>query len=234
MNMLGTRLKILRKEHGLRQSDIAEACGIAQTNISHWEKSGHIPDEHIDKVAELLGLSVQAFRESEVDVVEDDYASNVLGKALRLFREEKGINQATIAEAANVNPSTVSNWERSGSLPEEHIGVVSEALNITARQLRAKAAELIRNEPIQSKDRIEIWRDAMLLDKDVHPLAKSILATFPFFWNESLKAVILTPAKFEDRIGWPDGVDIHDAWALVNASGYVDPVDDGIFRLILK
>jgi transcriptional regulator with XRE-family HTH domain len=225
---------MLRKEHGLRQADIADACGIAQANISHWEKSGHIPDEHITKVAELLGLTVDDFRAMGKGADEEAHASNVLGKVLRLLREERGLNQTTIAEAAGVYPSTVSYWERSGSLPEEHIGVVTEALGITARQFRAKAAELIRDEPIQSKERLEYWRDALLLDNDLNPIAKAVLAAFPIFWNDALKAVVVSPTKYRERAGWVDGFDINEAWELVKNSGYVDAVDDGIFRLVLK
>lgn len=231
--MLGTRLKILRKEQGLLQTDVASACGVSRTNISHWEKSGHIPDEHIEKVASLLGLTVESFRKLDKTDVDAEVRS-ALGKTLRIIREEKGINQASVAEAAGVYPSTVSYWERSGTVPEEHIHIVAEALGVTTRELRARAAELIRDEPIQSKERLEYWRDALLLDNDLNPIAKAVLAAFPIFWNDALKAVVVSPTKYRERAGWVDGFDINEAWELVNNSGYVDAVDDGIFRLVLK
>ena len=41
---LGTKLKELRKEHGLSQSDFGKSIGVTQDSISLWEQNKRIPD----------------------------------------------------------------------------------------------------------------------------------------------------------------------------------------------
>lgn len=233
--MLGARLKILRKERGLLQADIAEACGVSRTNISHWEKSGRIPNEHIPEVAQVFEMTEVEFRALEHGANEAAEASNFLGKALREIRDERGLSQATIADAVGLYPSTVSYWERTGNLPEEHIEVVTGALGVTIRELRAKAGSLLKGEPVDSWKRVESWRDSVMLDNTLEGVVKLMLATFPYFWNEAIKAVIVTPEKFVEKAGWEGfDIDIQDVWKKMSESGYVEPVDNGIFKLVFK
>lgn len=55
MNDFATRLRELRKRRGLRQVDLAEALGIAQTTVANYEKKIRFPDE------EMLGRFADFF-----------------------------------------------------------------------------------------------------------------------------------------------------------------------------
>ena len=56
---LGKRLKLLRDEHGLTQTEVAKALGVGQSLVWRWE-SGKIkrlrPDK-VTKLAQLYGVS---------------------------------------------------------------------------------------------------------------------------------------------------------------------------------
>ena len=53
------RLRELRKERGLRQKDLAEAFGIAQTTIANYEKKIRFPDEvMLGRIADFFSVSL--------------------------------------------------------------------------------------------------------------------------------------------------------------------------------
>ena len=58
------RLRDLREDRDLKQTDIAELLGIQQTGYSRYER-GHqtIPLEHLVKLAEFYQVSVDALLE---------------------------------------------------------------------------------------------------------------------------------------------------------------------------
>lgn len=56
--MLFRRLKDLREDHDLKQSDVAEFLGIQQTVYSRYERGfQNIPLEHLMKLAEKYNVS---------------------------------------------------------------------------------------------------------------------------------------------------------------------------------
>lgn len=158
----------------------------------------------------------------------------MFGHAVRLIRKEKGISQDALAQGLAINQSSVSKWERSGNLPEEHLEAVAGVLGVTVRELRAKAGALLKSNPVDSQERLQIWQDTLLLDNQLDPIAKAMLAAFPYFWNDAIKAVIVSPTKYVERAGWIDTYDINDAWQKVLASGYLEPVADEIFKLVFR
>jgi len=53
-------------EKGLSQRELAEAVGIAQTNVSQWERDGALPKpRNIRRIAEVLGKPVAYFFQDE-------------------------------------------------------------------------------------------------------------------------------------------------------------------------
>jgi len=59
--MYGERIKILRKNAGLNQADLAEKIGVSRPNISFWENSEFPPLEAITKVCGALGIETWKF-----------------------------------------------------------------------------------------------------------------------------------------------------------------------------
>ncbi|EOD01034.1 cobalamin-dependent protein [Caldisalinibacter kiritimatiensis] len=59
MNSFGDRLKSLRKTHRLRQKDLADKLGLAQTTIANYEQNTRFPNEKILKeIADIFEVSV--------------------------------------------------------------------------------------------------------------------------------------------------------------------------------
>jgi transcriptional regulator with XRE-family HTH domain len=57
--MIGERLKFLREEKGLRQSDLANKLGVSQQTISQYEKDVREPDSTMSKkIATFFGVSI--------------------------------------------------------------------------------------------------------------------------------------------------------------------------------
>lgn len=58
MDSFGVRLKNLRKENNLRQKDLAQALGLAQTTIANYELNSRFPNEEIlKKLSEYFNIS---------------------------------------------------------------------------------------------------------------------------------------------------------------------------------
>lgn len=59
MGDLSERLRELRKGRGLRQKDLAEALGVAQTTIANYEKKSRFPDERmLGRIADFFSVSL--------------------------------------------------------------------------------------------------------------------------------------------------------------------------------
>ncbi len=75
MSDFASRLKLLRKEKGIRQVDLATEIGVAQTTIANYEQHSRFPDEDtLRNIADffdvtldfLLGRSDSPYRESRI------------------------------------------------------------------------------------------------------------------------------------------------------------------------
>ena len=59
MPNFASRLREIRKEHSLRQKDLAQALGLAQTTIANYEQSTRFPDElTLSRIADFFGVSL--------------------------------------------------------------------------------------------------------------------------------------------------------------------------------
>lgn len=69
------RIRKLRDEKGVRNADLAEACGVSQQAVGQWFKTGRIHRKHFAKLATLLGVSLEYLMtgkgQSDVLVIED-------------------------------------------------------------------------------------------------------------------------------------------------------------------
>lgn len=53
------RIRQLRDEKGLRNSDLAEACDVSLQAVGQWLKTARIHRKHFPRLASLFGVSIQ-------------------------------------------------------------------------------------------------------------------------------------------------------------------------------
>ena len=65
-NILGERIRSLRKVTGLSQHDFAEKVFSSKTTVSLWERGEKIPsDDEIQRITSTFGISVEQFNSGE-------------------------------------------------------------------------------------------------------------------------------------------------------------------------
>lgn len=68
---IGEKIKNLRKEHGLKQEDIAERLGLVHSSVSSWERDiTKPPFDKLCALADLFNVSVNYFVESESNEIQ--------------------------------------------------------------------------------------------------------------------------------------------------------------------
>ena len=112
-NTLGERVKNLRKQHGMSQSDLADAIGISYAQIGRYENKGaQPPAETLKKIASVLEVSpdyllygnadekaknilVDADLINQFKAIElmDDEDKNVVKKLIDAFITKKKVQQ---------------------------------------------------------------------------------------------------------------------------------------------
>ncbi|MFF2548367.1 helix-turn-helix transcriptional regulator [Kitasatospora sp. NPDC058063] len=94
------RLRELRMQHGMTQSQIAELLNCSRSTVSTWETTGRPPRPfRLRKLADLLGVSVR-------EIVEFGILPT-----LREMRIAAGMRQADIARRLRVQTSTYCDVE---------------------------------------------------------------------------------------------------------------------------
>ena len=58
---IGERIKIIRKDKKISQSELANKMGISQQSISQFEKSDNLKYDTLKRIAEALGISEKQF-----------------------------------------------------------------------------------------------------------------------------------------------------------------------------
>jgi len=89
---IGAKIKILRKEQGMTQAELAEKSGVAQSAISYIETEGKKPNVHtVSKLAKALGVSPTALFEDERPY-RDLHLSAISTSGARLQEESPPLN----------------------------------------------------------------------------------------------------------------------------------------------
>lgn len=56
---MGDALKRARIDSDCTQVELAEKCGVSQTNVSAWERRKSLKAETLEKVSKALGVSIE-------------------------------------------------------------------------------------------------------------------------------------------------------------------------------
>ncbi|MBP5707049.1 MAG: helix-turn-helix transcriptional regulator [Spirochaetales bacterium] len=78
------KVKIMRKEKGLKQEQLAEKCGVSVDAVGTWEQGGKIPVlDNLIKLADTFDCSLDVFRQDAPNLdlhrpswTQDDYIAN--------------------------------------------------------------------------------------------------------------------------------------------------------------
>jgi transcriptional regulator with XRE-family HTH domain len=78
MNTIGTRIRKIREEHGIKQEYIAEEMGITQSSYGRLEKDDNrLTATKLIKIAEILNVSVSVlFGEKANNVIHENKGDN--------------------------------------------------------------------------------------------------------------------------------------------------------------
>lgn len=113
-----TRIKALRQECGLKQSDIASLLDVGQTTISNWETGYSEPNiAALKNLAYVFECSVDDILSSDVETFGDMEISQKKN-SIKKIRIDKGIKQGDLADMLKVKQATVSGWESGRREPD--------------------------------------------------------------------------------------------------------------------
>lgn len=159
MQKIGRFLKVLRKEKGLSQEQLAEKLGVSGRTVSRWETAINMPDLSIlIQLSEFYQVSVKEILNGERDDQQmnnemketltkvADYNKAEKEKALKVLRRAFGITTFT-AFAAWLVQGLIFNMDLQTTIGELVIILVSSVayLIMTAKNGLAESPELGKN-----------------------------------------------------------------------------------------
>lgn len=117
------RIKELRKELELTQSELATRLGISVSSVTGWEKYGHVPERQLERIAHLFGASLEWLKTGKGKMFVNGkpfFQAETVDLKFRLkqIRKHLSLTQQDVAERMNVALSNISNWEISGAMPK--------------------------------------------------------------------------------------------------------------------
>lgn len=91
---IGERIKILREEHGMTQSELGMVCGVSDKAISTWENDKNIPRMGaIQKMADYFHISKSSIVEGYSDQIAE-LAEKMQDKAIHALKDDDGNAQS--------------------------------------------------------------------------------------------------------------------------------------------
>ena len=86
--MFGENLKILRKEKGFSQEQLATRLNVVRQTISKWEKGISVPDaELLIQLAEVLDVEVSDLLGKKIEIAEGQNEKDILASELAKLNE---------------------------------------------------------------------------------------------------------------------------------------------------
>lgn len=94
---IGRKISRIRELRGMKQETLATELGISQQAISKLEQSEEIEDNTLEKVAKVLGVSVEAIKNYS-----DEAVFNIISNT---FHNTSSDNSTLIASSLNYQPT---------------------------------------------------------------------------------------------------------------------------------
>lgn len=108
--MFSERLRKLRREKNLTQTELANLLNVSNGAIAMWETEKRQPDlDMVSKIASYFNVSVDYLigREQEKNM-----------NKFKELRKKAGLTQIEFAQKLNVDQSTISKWEQDKAIPD--------------------------------------------------------------------------------------------------------------------
>lgn len=133
--MVGNRLRLLRKQYNIKQTDLVKVLGVKEATISKYEAGlVSMTEESLIKAADffnvsidyILGRSEDTSKETEEKLdndreLEKNYKERKKkiehSNRIKLLREKEGLTQTELGEKLEVSEQTVGSWENNISEP---------------------------------------------------------------------------------------------------------------------
>ena len=113
----------------LSMDEFSMKFGIAKQGYNLWRKKGNIPERHVRKAAEILGIDNKTA--TELNFIKEYKGSNTNAiKLLEKRRIELGMNKKDFSELLGCDLVTYRNWRKAGRIPENRLKAISEATKI--------------------------------------------------------------------------------------------------------
>lgn len=198
------RVKELREENGMKQSELGKLLNVQDAAISKYE-SGDIPltGEKIIQLAEYFGVSTDYLLGLE-DIMETNEKSNEIvhrtGQNIKNLRERKGLTQQELAVRVDVAQSTVANWESGRREPDINILIrIAKLFNVTLDELVMK--ELTPPIPMYARNLAYLRRKHDMTQADVANLLGVSKATSCKYENGDVEPNVEQLIKLADFFG---------------------------------
>lgn len=139
MRELGERLKILRKEANITQSDLAEKLNVHLQTISKWERGVSEPDiAQMGEFAKIINVSLEKLCgvEENGQTYDGNFSAENLGALIASLRTAKNESQEQLAAALDTSADAISRWERGITCPDiEKLISISKYYNLPISKL---------------------------------------------------------------------------------------------------
>jgi transcriptional regulator with XRE-family HTH domain len=123
-----TRLARLRRADGLTHAALAAQLKVDAESVASWEDGTAIPDDQLEPLARIFGVSVAWLTRSEAlpsDVTRRPrrprrFARDDRGQRIRRLRRAEGLSRSALAKAIGTSEASVADWESGSSLPDDN------------------------------------------------------------------------------------------------------------------
>lgn len=114
---ISERLKELREERGLRQTDVASALGMHEQNYARYEQGTRVPRiEQLVAIADFFGVSLD-YLAGRIEDPRAPIADSFFRTRLVERRRAMGLTQKQLAEKSGCSESSISRYETGEYLP---------------------------------------------------------------------------------------------------------------------
>lgn len=113
----------------LSLDEFATKFGIAKQAYYQWQGKGNIPERHVKKAAEILGIDNKTA--TELNYRKEYKGSNTNSiKLLEKRRIELGLGKKDFSELLGCDLVTYRNWRKAGRVPDNRLKEISKVTKI--------------------------------------------------------------------------------------------------------
>lgn len=124
MEKFHEKLKVLRKEKGLTQQEVADLVHVDRVRITNWENGKREPNfENLSMLACIFDVSIDFLLSEYSEISKERYLKfkrenmSIFPQRLKELRKEKGYTQEQMANILEIGQSAYAKWENGKTEP---------------------------------------------------------------------------------------------------------------------